>query len=303
MTVNFNKLYPWSDIETVTIDGQVMVKIPKFYIKVGKAPEGSVRAGKKCYMISGHKKDGYHIHPAFMRNGEVQPCFYIGAYEAYNAGSGKAGSASGKTPWVSMTNPQAIQYCNARNTGTGEQAGWHLQNIYERAAISLLMMIELGTPNVQTAIGAGNVSSSAAVATGGTNASWRGIHEFWGNVWEHCDGFKTDASCIGQIFDNKGNGTYKSTGVVVAGGWIKSCAEATGTDFDCNDVFIPSVSDSTEGNGTYSDYCWVSANCVYYASGDWDNGTQFGAFVFYVLNAASYSSTGIGLRLAKYPES
>lgn len=302
MTVNFNKLYPWSDIETVNIDGQVMVKIPKFYIRVAKAPEGSMHAGKKCYMVSGHKKDGYHIHPAFMRNGEVQPCFYIGAYEAYNAGGGKAGSAAGKAPWVSMTNPQAIQYCSARNTGTGEQAGWHLQNIYERAAISLLMMIELGTPDVQKAIGAGNVSSSAAVATGGTNASWRGIHEYWGNVWEHTDGFKVDASSIGQIFDNKGYGTYKNTGVVVAGGWIKSCAEATGPDFDCNDVFIPSVSDGTETNGTYGDFCWVRPGSVYYTSGDWVNGSDCGAFVFTVYYPSSYSYTDVGLRLAKYPE-
>lgn len=302
MTMNFNKMYPWSDIETVDIDGQKMVKIPKFYIKVGKAPEGSTRAGKKCYWISGHPKSGYHIHPAFMRNGEVQPCFYIGAYEAYNAGGGKAGSAAGKSPWVSMTNPQAIQYCTARNVGSGEQAGWHLQNIYERSAVALLMMIELGTPNVQSAIGNGNVSSSAAVATGTTNATWRGIHEFWGNVWEHCDGFKTDGSNRGQIFDNKGKGTYVNTGVVVTQGWIKTCAETVGDDFNCNDVFIPSVSDGTETNGTYSDYCWVSSNCVLYCSGSWSYGSLCGAFLFNVNGSASHSNSLIGLRLAKYPE-
>ena len=33
MAIDFNKTYPWSDIETVTIDGQIMVKIPKFYVK------------------------------------------------------------------------------------------------------------------------------------------------------------------------------------------------------------------------------------------------------------------------------
>lgn len=299
---NFNKIYPWSDIESVTVDGQAMVKIPKFYVKYGEAPEGSEYAGKKCHWVSEIKKDGYHVHPAFMRNGVEKDYFLIGAYEAYNAGGGKAGSASGKAPWVSMTNPQAIQYCAARNTGTGEQAGWHLQNIYERAAISLLMLIELGTPDVQKAIGAGNVSSSAAVATGGTNAVWRGIHEYWGNVWEHCDGFKTDASSIGQIFDNQGNGEYKNTGVVVTEGWIKSCAEAKGANFDLSDVFVPAVSDGTEANGTYSDYCWARPGSVFYVSGSWDYGSRDGAFVFSVNDPASNSGVGLGLRLAKYAD-
>ena len=302
MTTDFSKIYPYNGIETVTIDGQEMVKIPKFYLKVGTAPAGAAQAGKKCYWISDRKRTGYHVHPAFVHNGKEMSCFYIGAYEAYSAGSGKAGSKSGQSPWVSITNPAAISACAARNTGaTGsEQYGWHLQNIYERSAISLLMMIELGTPNVQTAIGAGNVSSSAAVATGSTAAKWRGIHEFWGNVWEHTDGATTDASSILHIFSTQGDGTYVSTGVVPAGGWIKKVSEASGTNFDLNDVFIPTVSDGTESNGTFGDYCWVAANCVLYMSGGWVYGSQAGAFAFDVGGASSDSNTNIGFRVAKY---
>lgn len=33
MSIDFDNTYPWAGIETVTIDGQQMVKIPKFYVK------------------------------------------------------------------------------------------------------------------------------------------------------------------------------------------------------------------------------------------------------------------------------
>lgn len=301
MSIDFDNTYPWAGIETVTIDGQQMVKIPKFYVKTFDAGSTAKHAGQFCRVVSDIKRDGFHIHPAFMKDGKEVPCFYIGAYEASANGS-KACSLSGKSPWVNITNPAAISACAARNTGAegSEQYGWHLQTVYERAAIALLMMIELGTSNVQTAIAAGNVSSNAAQATGATAAKWRGIHEFWGNVWEHTDGIKTDASSRIQIFDNEGKGTYKNTNVVLPGGWIKETSRAKGDGFDLGDVFVPSVCDGTETNGTYADYSWASTNCVLYQSGGWDDGSQCGAFTFHADDAASYSHSSIGFRAAKY---
>lgn len=301
MSVDFTKAYPWSGIATVTIDSQIMVKIPKFYVKVGTAPAGASQAGKKCWWVSDRARTGYHVHPAFVRNGKEVSCFYIGAYEA-SANGAKACSIASVAPWVNITNPAAISACAARNTGAAgsEQYGWHLQNIYERHAISLLMLLELGTPNVQSAIGTGNTSSSAAVVTGGTNAVWHGIHEFWGNVWEHTDGFKTDANGIGQIFSNQGDGSYVNTNVIPTNGWIKAVSEASGTNFDLKDVFIPSVVDGTEGNGTFGDYSWGTASCVLYTSGDWGYGSRAGAFMFYVDSASSRAYASIGFRVAKY---
>ena len=300
MSIDFDNTYPWAGIEAVTIDGQQMVKIPKFYIKTFDAGSTAKHAGQFCRVVSDIKRDGFHIHPAFMNDGKEVPCFYIGAYEASANGS-KACSLAGKSPWVNITNPAAISACAARNTGAegSEQYGWHLQTVYERAAIALLMMIELGTSNVQTAIASGNVSSNAAQATGATAAKWRGIHEFWGNVWEHTDGIQTNARSIIQIFDNQGNGTYKNTGVVLPGGWIKETSRTSGNGFDLGDVFVPSVCDGTESNGTYSDYSWVSANCVLYQSGGWGYGSTAGAFAFRASVGASNSDSRIGFRVAK----
>ena len=303
MAIDFSTTYPWSGIEKVTIDGQVMIKIPKFYHKYGTIPAGRANAGKKAHWVSEKKLSGYHIHPAFVKNGYVMDCFYIGAYEAYNAGSSKAGSAASQTPWVNIGGfANAKTYCTNRNTDANDVAkrGWHLQNIYEVAAVNILMMIELETPNVQTAIAMGNVSSSAAQATGATAAVWRDLHEWWGNVWEHVDGLTVDANGLYQIFSTQGDWTYVNTGISAPSeGWITEMSEAKGTNFDMTDVFVPSATNGTESNGTYGDYMWKNNSTVLYRSGNWVNGSRYGAFTFHVNNGASYSNSSIGLRLAK----
>ena len=301
MSVNFNATYPWNAIESVTIDGEAMVKIPKFYVK-HHIPSTGDYAGKKCWEISQEKVDDtWHCHPAFMLNGQEIDCFYIGAYEGYNKGSNICGSAAGKTPWVSLGGfENAKTYCSNR----GAAAGWHLQTIYERHAISLLFLLEYGHPNAQTAIGAGNVNSSAAVSTGSTNAVYRGMHELWGNVWEHVDGIKGDGSGNILIWDNKGNHTYKTTGkkpVGTHGQFILDTLSDKGTDFDFGDVFIPG-STAAEGSATYPDVYYGLANdFVLFVSGHWYYGTGCGLFTFNVNGGVSISNSSSGLRLAKYP--
>lgn len=306
MTLDFTKLAPWKNIETVTLDGEEMVRIPKFYVKVGTAPAGTDQSEKKCWWVSPTARKGYHVHPAFMHKGEELDQFYIGAYEAYSEGSNKAGSAKGKSPWVNITFDQSQAACEAHNKADGTQTGWHLQNYYERSAVALLCMLEIGSPDAQGKIGAGNSSSNAAVATGSSNASWRGIHEFWGNVWEWCDGFKTasDGKTI-LVHDNKGYGNYINTGATLptmSDTGIMEMQDATGEDFDLNDMFIPKTASSTAAASTFRDGGWMSTGDVraLRCSGDWDVGASCGLFTFHTGNAPSDSNTVLGLRLAKW---
>ena len=306
MALDFTKLAPWKNIESVTIDGEAMVKIPKFYVKVGTAPAGTDQSGKKCWWVSPTARKGYHIHPAFMHRGEELDQFYIGAYEAYSEGSNKAGSAKGKSPWVNITFDQSQAACEAHNKADGTQTGWHLQNYYERSAVSLLCMLEIGSPDAQGKIGAGNSSSNAAVATGSSNAVWRGIHEFWGNVWEWCDGFKTasDGKTI-LVHDNKGYGNYINTGATLptmSNTGIMEMQDATGEDFDLNDMFIPKTASSTAEASTFRDGGWMATGDVraLYCGGDWDDGASCGLFTFDADSAPSYSTASLGLRLAKW---
>lgn len=170
MSISFTSRPPYCNITSTTVDGHAVVLIPAFYYKV-VSPTSGTYSGQKIWFVSDSPKDGFTLHPAFMHNGVAQTGFYFDAYEAYQNGSA-SGSAAGKTPWVNIT------IGNAKTACTANGSLWHLQTIYERHAIALLMLTEYGTSDMQSAIGSGNSSSSAAVSTGSTNAVWRGIHEF-----------------------------------------------------------------------------------------------------------------------------
>lgn len=299
MALNFNDVFPYNAIETVTRDGQKMVKYPKTYVKCIDGPAGSAYAGKRCWLISEFPKEGFHVHPAFMNAGRELDYFLLGAYEASN-NNGKPESLPDKTPWGNLNTTNAIAKCLLRNTGTAgsEQYGWHIESIYEYQFVSLLMLIELGNADVQAAIGNGNINGSECVKTGTTNAAWRGLHEHWANAWEIVDGLKADSSGKALLWDNVGNHTYQNTGKVIAD---KGFAKGKTANYDLGDVFIPADDGS---GGTYSastgDGVWIGSNTVCFLGGSWFDGAQDGAFAFYVCGEASSSAGRVGFRLAKY---
>ena len=297
--LDFSKVYPWSDIKTVQRDGQTMIYVPKTYTKEGKLTSGKY-AGSRYWMTSKTKGDGFHLPACFMYKGKEIDHFCFGAYEASRGSDGKPESKVGATPWANAGGIQAvINACNSRNTGGAgsEQYGWHLQTYYERSFIARLMMIECGTPDVQTAIGRGNEDGSATTC-GNTSASWRGLHEFWGNYWEWCDGLQMDGSGKYKVFDKQGNGTYVSTNIPLAN---EGFAMASGDNFDLGDLFVPG-DDGTNGSytGSTGDGLWTGTNTILFTSGSWDNGSDCGAFCFRVDNSAGCSSGADGFRLAKY---
>lgn len=303
MSIDFSKLYPWKGMELVTIDGQAMVKVPKFYVKVGLAPAGTDQAGKKCWWISDTPRTGYHVHPAFMRKGKEIDYFYFGAYEAYAAATGVAGSATAKSPWVNVTYDQALAACLARNNGTYD--GWHLQTIYERSAVVMLCLIEKG-PDVYMTIGTGNVNSQGCVATGSTTAVYRDFHELWANAWEWVDGVKTDNDGTTlRIFDNKGYGEYVDTGVTLAEGdnlGIQAVSSASGDDFDLGDVFVPSTISGSAAASTFKDGYWhaTGAQRNVFVGGSDRHGASCGLFTWISGSAPSKSYADVGFRLAKW---
>src|SRR5690606_28840645 len=60
----FNSHPVWGGIQDVMIDGQHMVKIPKFYIKRDTISGGAYN-GKEGFWISDQPVAGYELHPAF----------------------------------------------------------------------------------------------------------------------------------------------------------------------------------------------------------------------------------------------
>lgn len=296
----FNNHPTYAGVVAQTVDGQAMMKVPKYYLKTGTVPSGSY-AGKRYWMVSDQPAAGFSVHPAFMNAGAEIAQYWVGKYQGTNDGGTKLGSVAGSTPLVSIDFPTMQARANARNTGG--VTGFGLWNIYQLSAIQTLALIEMGGSDSQTLIGQGHVAGSSALATDNATvaqATWRGIVGLWGNVWQMVDGLQTDASSKYKIWDKNGNKTYQTTSLTApASNYPITMATATGTDYDLSQVFAAETTNATAGNGTYGDYFYQSPSCVAYHGGAWNDGSNAGLFFLYVLNDASYSYTIIGGRLAK----
>lgn len=226
--------------------GQVMVYQPKFYYLVCPVEYDPIDTGigyhlrKANYYVSEKPRAGFRLHPAFYdASGNEIDYFLTSAYEgsiydasasAYllndeqvmNAGEDKFSSIAGARPASgysqNLTRPNIEAM--AQNRGTN----WHGDLIKQVSAEQMLMIIEMGMMNLQTAIAQGVVSlpwttgsdatSSYAAATGSTaslgngtgraektttyeggvakeytvdgktSVCWRGKENFWGNIWK-----------------------------------------------------------------------------------------------------------------------
>lgn len=226
--------------------GQVMVYQPKFYYLVCPVEYDPIDTGigyhlrKANYYVSEKPRAGFRLHPAFYDAlGNEIDYFLTSAYEgsiydasasAYllndeqvmNTGEDKFSSIAGARPASgssqNLTRPN-IEVM-AQNRGTN----WHGDLIKQVSAEQMLMIIEMGMMNLQTAIAQGVVSlpwttgsdttSSYAAATGSTaslgngtgraektttyeggvakeytvdgktSVCWRGKENFWGNIWK-----------------------------------------------------------------------------------------------------------------------
>ena len=238
--------YGDADYKEDGLMGQVMVYQPKFYYLVCPVEYDPIDTGigyhlrKANYYVSEKPRAGFRLHPAFYdASGNEIDYFLTSAYEgsiydasasAYllndeqvmNTGEDKFSSIAGARPASgysqNLTRPNIEAM--AQNRGTN----WHGDLIKQVSAEQMLMIIEMGMMNLQTAIAQGVVSlpwttgsdttSSYAAATGSTaslgngtgraektttyeggvakeytvdgktSVCWRGKENFWGNIWK-----------------------------------------------------------------------------------------------------------------------
>ena len=246
MTLNFDDLEPWKSIERVNLsddgeilarfgdsnyrddgsNGQVMVRIPKFYYR---AEHTSRSHG---YYISPYRLSaGYKVSRAHLRNGKEVDEVFIGAYKAsiYDVSEGayllndeqvadfnadKLCSMAGAKPCSGET--QDLTLPNARKLAQNRGPGWGLVDFISASTVNMLLLVELGHFDAQTKIGRGIVDVSSgtdnmAMPTGQTaslgnksgqatgnvhpvtgeaanSISYRGLEDWWGNIWEFTDG-------------------------------------------------------------------------------------------------------------------
>lgn len=304
----FNNHAVFGGIVTTTIDGQVMVKIPKFYFKAGTVPSGTY-AGKAYWMISDRPVSGFSVHPAFIGAGGVErDQIWVGKYQASTSG-GKLQSVAGVAPRVSVDFPTARAEAYARNVGG--VSGFRLWSYYDLAAIQMLATIEMGGLDMQSLIGQGRVSQTSAAnvdASDVAQATWRGIVGLWGNVWQMVDGLKRNG---GNWWRWQYNVPGNTTTSDFATGYVNTSRSALTTSgypvtFDATllaaGIIVPATVDGAASNGSTGDHFWSNTNTddrIAYHGGDWGHGAYAGLFCLNAYNAPSYANGNIGARLAK----
>ncbi len=247
-------------------DGNVMVQIPKHYIKVETV--GTVDS----FSISLTPAVGYVLDPSFMKwNGTEMvevPYRYFRAYEGFVSG-GKLLSVSGVTP----TRSQNIATFRTQAMANG--AGWHLTDWNLLNTIKRLCYIEFGDFIVTRYLGEGNhIGADYGITTGQSNAlgnrsskgthndkymSYRGIENLYADIWEFVDGVNVNnyQAYVNQKWStfasNVFTGDYVAKGPLIAAGagnsFIKRC------DVSADGGFIPTV---VGGSSTtfYGDALW-----------------------------------------------
>ena len=355
-------------------NGQVMVYQPKFYYLVCPLEYDRQETGygyhlrKANYYVSERQRAGFKLHPAFYdKNGNEVDYILMSAYEgciydtsanAYmlndeqvmDASKDKFSSIAGARPATgvsqNMTRPNIEQM--AKNRGEG----WHSFGIKTASMEQLLMIVEMGMMNLQTAIGQGVVNipwttgsdttSSYAGATGSTaslgngtgratetttyeggvatkntadgktSICYRGVENFWGNIWKfayginfYCEVGKPFLGYVCKDFnyaESKRTDNYENIGFALPSenGYVSAMGYSTNYDW----LFLPSEvkgnSSLPVGDYYYQNNTWDGYR-IARLGGYWYDGSIAGGFYWTLGGGVGSRGRAIGGRLVYVP--
>ena len=340
--------------------GQVMVYQPAFYYKVVPLEMDVQTDGlgyhlrKVNYYVSEIPHEGFKRHPLFYdKNNEEIEFALLSAFEGsifdvsadaflfadeqvMDNANDKFCSIAGAKPASSKT--QDLTRPKVEQMSQNRGSDWHGDLIKAESANQLLMIIEMGAMNLQTAIGQGVVSVSDtpntennSKATGQTSSlgnstgqaegtagqvsiTYRGVENPWGNIWKYVYGVNIwgNGSMKGGVpyictdfnfAESKNSGNYESAGFTVtnAGSYISAMGYG-GEEYDWLLFASECLGNSSVPVG---DYHWVTQNLNGYRiarlGGGWDNGSIAGGFSWNLYNGVGHRSRSIGGRLVYVP--
>ena len=313
--------------------GQVMVEIPKFYYRSFRTTKGIQ------YEISPNKKAGFKVHPSFTNGTVEFDNVYIAAYEgtlydvsasAYLKADEQIGdftkTSGDKLSSVISGRPasgetQNLTIGNSRIVAENRGAGWGQQDFTTVSAIQALHLIEYASFDSQTTIGKGivdkesgtgneseitgqtaslgNKSGMASGVDGLVSVSYRGIENFWGNIWKWVDGLniKNNEPFIakGEYVSDKFDSNYDYAGgrLVGANGYPSNVLH--NEDFDYG--FLATEVKGSSASGLHDMYYQSTGNRVALLGGYWNSGLSAGAFCLTLAYAASDRNRHVGARL------
>lgn len=355
-------------------NGQVMVYQPKFYYLVCPLEYDRQETGygyhlrKANYYISETQRAGFKLHPAFYdKNGNEVDYILMSAYEgciydtsanAYlkndeqvmDASKDKFSSIAGARPASGVS--QNLTRPNIEQMAKNRGEGWHSFGIKTASMEQLLMIVEMGMMNLQTAIGQGVVNlpwttgsdttSSYAGATGSTaslgngtgratetttyeggvatkntadgktSICYRGVENFWGNIWKfayginfYCEVGKPFLGYVCKDFnyaESKRTDNYENIGFALPSenGYVSAMGYSTNYDW----LFLPSEvkgnSSLPVGDYYYQNNTWDGYR-IALLGGSWNDGSSAGGFYWNLNNGVGARYRAISSRLVYVP--
>ena len=355
-------------------NGQVMVYQPKFYYLVCPLEYDRQETGygyhlrKANYYVSETQRAGFKLHPAFYdKNGNEVDYILMSAYEgciydtsanAYlkndeqvmDASKDKFSSIAGARPASGVS--QNLTRPNIEQMAKNRGEGWHSFGIKTASMEQLLMIVEMGMMNLQTAIGQGVInlpwttgsdttSSYAGVtgstaslgngtgratetttyeggvatkntADGKTSICYRGVENFWGNIWKfayginfYCEVGKPFLGYVCKDFnyaESKRIDNYENIGFALPSenGYVSAMGYSTNYDW----LFLPSEvkgnSSLPVGDYYYQNNTWDGYR-IALLGGHWTDGSNAGGFDWALNDGVGYRSRDIGGRLVYVP--
>lgn len=355
-------------------NGQVMVYQPKFYYLVCPLEYDRQETGygyhlrKANYYVSETQRAGFKLHPAFYdKNGNEVDYILMSAYEgciydtsanAYlkndeqvmDASKDKFSSIAGARPASGVS--QNLTRPNIEQMAKNRGEGWHSFGIKTASMEQLLMIVEMGMMNLQTAIGQGVVNipwttgsdttSSYAGATGSTaslgngtgratetttyeggvatkntadgktSICYRGVENFWGNIWKfayginfYCEVGKPFLGYVCKDFnyaESKRTDNYENIGFALPSenGYVSAMGYSTNYDW----LFLPSEvkgnSSLPVGDYYYQNNTWDGYR-IARLGGSWSSGSSAGGFYWILDSGVGTRVRYVGGRLVYVP--
>lgn len=286
----FDAYAPWSGMQKTTMDSNVMVFIPVFYV-------AQKRSGTKQYFyVSDKVKTGFTKHPGSGK--------YVGRYHMNSSGK----SVSGNGPYANITR------ATARSKAKGLGSKYHLYDFATYCAIIFLYIVEFADWDCQSKIGRGYVSDGNTNITSGftdgmtyhtgrtsgtdglTAVQYRWIENLWGNVCQWVDGFNVKGATAYYCTDPSKYADDTATGYTNIGS-LPTNGRITDLTVTENGLLIPKYNGGSDT--TYvPDYVYSAPGwrmlCV---GGGYSSGTGAGLLCFYAYNDSSEASSNVSTRL------
>lgn len=287
----FDSYAPWSGMVKTTINRNIMVFIPEFYVAYKES------GTKKYFYVSDKPETGMTKHPGSGK--------YVGRYHM----NGNGQSVSGSDPYVRIT--RATARSKAKSLGSK----YHLYDFATYCAIIFLYVVEFADWDCQSKIGRGYVNCNRAFGSGSTDimtyhtgresgtdgaaaVQYRWLENLWGNLGQWVDGINISHGAAFCCTDPSKYEDDTADGYTNIGELPNSDGFITDLTVTNNGLLIPKAVGGSET--TYiPDY--VSGNprgwCALYVGGYWLDKSRAGLLCFNANFVALGSDTNVSARL------